>query len=323
MCESTTFGGASGDSTANGEPSISAAGPSSIRENPLWPRGVRDGVVTQYVDEILRDPSINIAGIPDFLEAMIYRSTVKLVLDLVYKGVSKLHGVEVGGHRLLIELQEGEGLALAQRSGANLESLDRMVDRLMLNEAVNSSLVPDFLERQIYANCLKLVFRIVDALAATLKLQICGSELRLEFVKLDCVAGSKRRRLTANIDDGLVRALADDALKDQPAVLKVIPFYRRFVCDVHRAILVTALAVLDDLLAETQLQVLDECVALVLAPSSEPLPRQQKLLLEPPPRRDDADLEAQLRRAQRQARWATGAALAATALLLLSPRGNT
>ena len=50
-----------------------------------------------------------------------------------------------------------------------------MAERLIANSSINMKIIPDFLEAQIFENCLKLVFRIIDMLARSVKLRLCVS----------------------------------------------------------------------------------------------------------------------------------------------------
>ena len=96
----------------------------------------------------------------------------------------------LAGHKLLMQRIEDEGdekaswrsNALASLTGSlDNEELGRMAERLLANRAVNQPLVPDFVERQLYINCLKLLFRLLDALTTTLRITVCGHDLKLVF----------------------------------------------------------------------------------------------------------------------------------------------
>jgi hypothetical protein len=70
--------------------------------NLLWPSSVLVDMVNSYVDQILADPQINIKGIPDSMERIIYTSTIRLTLNTVYEVVSWLHRTQVLGHQLVL-----------------------------------------------------------------------------------------------------------------------------------------------------------------------------------------------------------------------------
>eukprot|EP00980_Cylindrotheca_fusiformis_P031760 scaffold26902_cov98-Cylindrotheca_fusiformis.AAC.1 len=69
--------------------------------------------------------------------------------------------------------------ARATTSHVNVKSLEEVADRLLRNENINQPLIPDVLERQIYVNCLKVVFRLLDVLQSSLRVNVCGHSLGL------------------------------------------------------------------------------------------------------------------------------------------------
>ena len=183
----------------------------NLPPNPLWPSGVPQEMVDKFVDEILADPNINIASIPDTIEREIYVNTVLLTLNIVYETVGSFHGMDMFGH--VIELHrvdddevehvgasddtdQSDGSpekTLKQRvrraysrnaygpGSIDHAALEAVADRLLANKAVNQPLIPDVVERQLYINCLKLVFRLLDAIAHTLRITMCGHDIRMMF----------------------------------------------------------------------------------------------------------------------------------------------
>ena len=182
-----------------------------LQPNPLWPSGVPQEMVDKFVDEILADPNINIASIPDSIEREIYVNTVLLTLNIVYETVGSFHGMEMFGH--VIELHRVDDDDDGEHIGASADdtptngpekttkervprassrnaygpgsidhaALEAVADRLLANKAVNQPLIPDVVERQLYVNCLKLVFRLLDAIAHTLRITMCGHDIRIMF----------------------------------------------------------------------------------------------------------------------------------------------
>ena len=178
--------------------------------NPLWPSGVPQEMVDKFVDEILADPNVNIDSIPDSIEREIYVNTVLLTLNIVYETVGSFHGMDMFGH--VIELHrvdedddekhigashdtsaDGPEKTMKQRvrraysrnaygpGSIDHAALEAVADRLLANKAVNQPLIPDVVERQLYINCLKLVFRLLDAIASTLRITMCGHDIRVMF----------------------------------------------------------------------------------------------------------------------------------------------
>ena len=61
----------------------------------------------------------------------------------------------------------------------NEEALDELTHQLLANKSINQWIIPDFIERDIYKNCLRLVFRLIDKVANTISIRLCGHELSL------------------------------------------------------------------------------------------------------------------------------------------------
>lgn len=90
------------------------------------------------MDEILADPNINIKGVPDSMERIIYVSTVMMTLNAIYPSLSWLHGTEVLGHRLVLHRNAiettGSGIQLSPNLGkVNMVVLGAMADELLKN----------------------------------------------------------------------------------------------------------------------------------------------------------------------------------------------
>jgi len=167
-------------------------------------------MVDRFVDEILADPNMNIASIPDPIEREIYVNTVLLTLNCVYETVGSFHGMEMFGHVIeLHRVDDEKGAKALDDTGKTADgleatmkqqsvrraysrnaygtgsidhaALEAVADRLLANKAVNQPLIPDIVERQLYVNCLKLVFRLLDAVASTLRVTMCGHDFRIIF----------------------------------------------------------------------------------------------------------------------------------------------
>ena len=72
------------------------------------------------------------------------------------------------------------GLKFSHDTGSlNEEALDELTHQLLANKNINQWIIPDFIERDIYKNCLRLVFRLIDKVANTISIRLCGHELSL------------------------------------------------------------------------------------------------------------------------------------------------
>jgi hypothetical protein len=243
--------------------------------NPLWPSGVRPEIVEAYVDEILSDPSINIVAIPDAIERQIYVSTVKLTLNAVYCSIAKLHGLDFLGH--CFQLKRVPQASAATTAGGRVDGggideseLELIASKLLENNLVNHSFVPDAIEHQVYANCLKLIFRVLDSLADSLSIRICGHEITLGFEPMARRLATERagQRVASRIDSTptqidpeLLEALARETVGGRGAI-------DAFTVQLHATLFSLIAGIVDDILQHTELAVLSEQVILKLVPTS-------------------------------------------------------
>jgi len=229
--------------------------------NPLWPSGVSPEMVNRYVDNILANPDINIASIPDSIERIIYVSTVRLTLNAIYEPLSALHGLKILGHHLKLERKqsdENSGNAKADSSNMftqdsakiDFKTLDAMANELLENKSINQKWIPDIMERQIYRNCLYLVFVILDRVADSLAFRFCGHQLSFSFEPLTserasklAQAATKRNNDPLVIDPAILDAIADEAVAksshDCPSsasVMSYFPFYKAFIRELHKTL---------------------------------------------------------------------------------------
>lgn len=221
-------------------------------DNPLWPSGVSVDMVNGYVDQILADPNINIKTVPDSIERTIYVSTVRLTLNTVYEVVSWLHGMEFLGHRLMLDrtpLEPGDVIRLDLKHNLgkiNVDVLDAMADELLQNKAINQRWLPDVIERQIYANCMRIIFTIIDGIADSMAFHMCGHSLSLKFEPMHPEkARELAKRYQCNgfqIDEIALDSLVDQTVREsheasQPAgIISYLPGYQTFIRTLHKTL---------------------------------------------------------------------------------------
>lgn len=145
---------------------------------------------------------MNLSLIPDVVEHVVYHSTVKLTFNLFYKalgnldglgivaGTSNSNGTDTGSGRaiqldrssLFTMNSESQQLRSSWRSfqsSVDYKPLEELADTLLRNKAINQSLVPDPVERQLYLNCLKIMFWIFDIITSSVKLTFCGHTIAM------------------------------------------------------------------------------------------------------------------------------------------------
>ena len=226
--------------------------------NPLWPAGISEKDLDDYVDSVLSDSSINMSAIPDFVERAIYKSTVSMTANLIYKALSNVHGVELFGHELQLQRDSpssGKSSAIdGKQVGINDKIIEQVADRLLSNSAVNQTLVPDVVERQLYINCLKLIFHLVDTMAASFCVTFCGHDLRLHFEpspKASISAASS----TTKVNLAELQAIARNEVESEG-------IYGEFQIQLQASLYGLVLGLIDDLLANTEIEILSDRVSI-------------------------------------------------------------
>lgn len=151
------------------------------------PNDISERAIRSLVKEILKDPSINIPMIPDYLEGKLYHTTIRLTLSAIYKGLKHAMDDKQLFSEYSMKLKHDPS-ALGQttafqtattmgRSEIDDKVLMQVADRLLSNQNINQPLIPDVLERQIYSNCLKVIFRVLDIVTTSFRVTICGHSI--------------------------------------------------------------------------------------------------------------------------------------------------
>ena len=164
--------------------------------------------------------------------------------------------------------------------------LEEVADRLLQNKFVNQPLIPDVIERTLYANCLKIIFRVLDLLAVSFRITLCGHDIRihLEPTAREAVQESALQRVAGmgggphsggftSIDmvqiKEIARRMADETMQTRKLAWWRRWFHsmsREFVTQMHVTVYCLVLGVLDDLLENTEVQLLSDRVRFDLVP---------------------------------------------------------
>ena len=245
-------------------------------ESDLNPLLVQKRDVDALVQECLKDPSINIAAIPDYLERQVYRFTIQLTLNSLYKALGGINGRKLLGHSLKLtrvpckqEKIKNALLNMDKDTDLHDEVLEQVADRLLENKMINLPLVPDILERQIYANCLKIVFRVLDLLTTSFNITLCGHELglrlepnpeRLREVALQRAISNDPTFLTSLTRERmlqLARESAGDEFGDRRWFWQrmMSPSNNAMVAQIYASVYCLILGVLDDVVGNTEMNI--------------------------------------------------------------------
>ena len=238
----------------------------SVPENPLL-SGISERDIQTFVEQVLADPNINVKGIPDVLEGELYRMTVRLVLNMVYSSIGAMHGAEfLAGHRIELKRRRETAdeaatsrLFLKENSGIDEAILEQVADRLLQNSAINYTAFPDFVERRIYGNCLKLVFRLLDTLANTFCFNICGHELRIYF---DPIKPSTADHLTTVTSAAVATQSSKSRINAEVLTAQLSSSTNSvFQQQVLLSVYTLVLGIIDDVLANSEIKLLYDRVS--------------------------------------------------------------
>ena len=272
----------------------------------LWSGGVYQEDIDALVLSCLNDPDINIKAVPDWLEKQIYRSTITLVLTSLHKALHGLHGKRLLQHyefqitrlprrqknlRKAMSTMSSHYAQKVEYSQKHREKLESVADRLLANKNINQPLIPDAIERQLYANCLKIVFRVLDLLAVSFRVTLCGHDLKvllepsdddvtresMQEQALERLASSSERSTT-----GSTSCMNDLSVEKMMQVARDLgahsddqrPFFKRwlnpanndFIAQLHASVYCLVLGIVDDLLEHTEIQLLSDRIEFDLVP---------------------------------------------------------
>jgi len=264
--------------------------------NQLWPSGISSRDVEHLVEQVMGDPNFNIGAIPDSLEKSIYRSVIRLVFNAVYHSLGNLHGQQWMGHEFKTYRWRhdvgGQKITDAYQvqvdsQDLNDEVLSATVYRLLSNKAINQRFVPDLVERQLYLNCLKLVFRLLAMIAASLKVTVCGHSVKLDISRAPEVLEPAVQRAAislsaigrARVDELAAQAgFRHDRFEDEDDPVKehrsergwwqqwMARRRRAFLLRLHASLWGLILGIIDDLLAHTRIELLSDYVTVDIVP---------------------------------------------------------
>ena len=207
--------------------------------------------MNDFVDSVLSDSSINMSGIPDVVERSIYAATVTMTANLLYRAIAELHGIQLFGHELILKRQISTGKVVidGEHFGIDEEILEQVADRLLMNSSVNQILVPDVVERQLYINCLKLIFHMLDSIAYSLRITFCGHDLRLHFEPSKKPLAPK---------SSTTRISSKELLEVARRAVKPDGVYGDFQVQLLASLYGLVLGLIDDLLANTEIEILSD-----------------------------------------------------------------
>jgi hypothetical protein len=274
-------------------PSIATEFPSRAF-NPLWPDGVDEEDINDLISICLKDPQLNIRGIPDALERQLYKSVIRLTLNGVYRGLANCHGRSVLGHWISISRTSGgqpeprsafRGALKQAMEELEFERdveedvLEMVADRMLADPDVNLRFLPDGLERTLYVNCLKVLFRVLNLLSATITVTVCGHDMKIHLETSTRYAlqeaalrqsSNNVNTLTSSLDFEQVKKFvrASKMMENDSADLwfwhrwwsRWNPARHELMIELHASLYSLLLSILDDLLDHTSIEILSDTI---------------------------------------------------------------
>jgi hypothetical protein len=150
--------------------------------------------------------------------------------------------------------------------------LEEVATRLLANKAINQRFLPDRIEHMLYTNCLKVVFRMLDILTASLHVTVCGHDigLFLEPAAWQDIAarGTTTSSNLSEIDQEKLREFArlEAGIEEALGFWDSLFLPQQFVARLHASLYGLILGIADDMLASTKLEILSDKITFDIVP---------------------------------------------------------
>ena len=242
------------------------------------------------VEVYLADDMIDIPLVPEFVERRVYKTILKTSLETLrekLKSSEETCAPRIFGHTVRFEMSPAvdqmvgsvkEAHTLVNRDekqrAEHKRVTDEFVQRFLDNEDIGIFVIPDAVERRVYANVIKMAVGITQDMLHTSKVGFLGHELHFRLVpRPDSISpGSKtaektentrRPDSTANQEQEQERVIADfvdEKLRHSNIWLLPDAIERRIYIKAFRLLL----AVLEEVLRTCEISVLNHSIRLRL-----------------------------------------------------------
>jgi len=139
--------------------------------------------IEAYVDAILRDPTMNLAGIPDNIEKKIYTIGISLALTACLKVIFSANGKTILGHHVELEVRPQPKFPAppTRATGSELRKIEKLVDELLKEEMINLKWLPDRYEKPLYVNVISAVITVMQSVFAAAKVDFLGQVMAVKI----------------------------------------------------------------------------------------------------------------------------------------------
>lgn len=158
---------------------------------------VDEEIVKKLVNRILSDHEM-----PDMMSAEVQRQMYHNIVTLVFRlwfDLTASFQVRILGHTLTIKIEADEGLAKAPgwevdldsgifgrfEDGEKREFVEKFVDDLLEDDAINMAAMPDVLEKQLYMRIVWLLFDLLETACNHTDVHIAGLSYRAALTHCD------------------------------------------------------------------------------------------------------------------------------------------
>jgi hypothetical protein len=232
----------------------------------------RKDQIEAYVDAILRDPSMNLPGLPDKIEKKIYTIGISLALTACLKVIFSANGKNVLGHHIELEVLKGPVPAPPSRcKGGELAKIEKLVDELLKEEMINISWLPDKYEKPLYVNVIVAILTVMESFFAAARMDFLGQVLTVNLSPAD----DSLQQLAEKII--MVRRVSEEVLEAQldlhfaTAPPNWIP--DSFERPMYKTMYALVLCVIDEVFKDMKINFLGDQVLFHLVPG--PMPHQE------------------------------------------------
>ena len=153
----------------------------------------RPTVVAQYVQRMLDNGDLNIAWIPDVIEAKLYQQIVELAINICFNALLPLHGLTISNHHIEMEVVWGDGIPILPNDAINTQNLNLITENMMLNSKLQEIWLPTAFKRDLFFHILYIFLSILQVFVGSTQCDIIGHTLAasiqthpLEKKKISC-----------------------------------------------------------------------------------------------------------------------------------------
>ena len=137
----------------------------------------RPTVVAQYVQRMLDNGDLNIAWIPDVIEAKLYQQIVELAINICFQALLPLNGLTIANHHIEMEILWGDGIPILPNDAINTQNLLLITENMMLNPNLHEMWLLAPLKRDLFFHILYIFLSILQVFVGSTQCDIIGHTL--------------------------------------------------------------------------------------------------------------------------------------------------